>query len=122
MADELSLFAGVLDGPGSSQLGRLLEGMLTAQVTSALARLGVPDQLADGPSAAGQLAPRVGAAADALDRLLTAAAAYGLVSRDTAGRYSLTQPVNCSARMRLARRGPWRPASSARRCGAPSGG
>jgi O-methyltransferase domain/Dimerisation domain len=90
VADELSLFAGVLDGPGSSQLGRLLEGMLTAQVTSAVARLGVPDQLADGPAAADQLAARVGAAADALDRLLTAAAAYGLVSRDTEGRYSLT--------------------------------
>lgn len=92
MADELSLFGAMLDEreSGSSQLARLLDGMFTAQVTSVLARLGVPDQLADGPLAADQLASQVGAAADALDRLLTAATAYGLVRRDTAGRYSLT--------------------------------
>src|SRR6201987_3737074 len=65
VADELSLLGAVLEGPGSSQLGRLLEGMMMAQVSSVLARLGVPDQLAGGPATADQLAPRVGAAADA---------------------------------------------------------
>jgi hypothetical protein len=90
VADELSLYRAMLEGPGSSQLARLLEGIITAQVASVLARLGVPDQLADGPLAADQLAPRVGAAADPLHRLLTAASAYRLVSRDPAGRYSLT--------------------------------
>jgi hypothetical protein len=90
VAEELSLYEAMLDGRGSSQLGRLLEGILTAQVTSVLARLGLPDQLAGGPLAADQLAPRVGAEPDALSRLLTAAAGYGLVSRDSAGRYSLT--------------------------------
>jgi O-methyltransferase domain len=90
VADELSLLGAVLEGPGGSQLGRLLEGMMMAQVSSVLARLGVPDQLAGGPATADQLAPRVGAAADALARLLAAAAAYGLVSRDAAGRYALT--------------------------------
>ena len=38
-------------------LGWLLEGMMTAQVASVLARLGVADELADGPLTAGQLAP-----------------------------------------------------------------
>ena len=91
MADELSLYEPILEGPGSRQLARLLEGMITAQVTSVLARLGVPDQLAAGPRTAGEIAPQVGAAPDALHRLLTVAAAYGLVSRDTASRFSLTE-------------------------------
>lgn len=91
MADELYLYEAMLEGPGSRQLARLLEGIMTGQIASSLATLGVPDQLADGPLAADQLALRVGAAADALNRLLTAASAYGLVSRDAAGRYSLTQ-------------------------------
>jgi O-methyltransferase domain len=62
-----------------------------------VARLGVPDQLAGGPLTAAELAPRLGALADALDRMLTAAMAYGLVSRDGAGRYPLT-PVGGAPR------------------------
>jgi O-methyltransferase domain/Dimerisation domain len=96
VADELSLFGAMLGEPGG-QLGRLLEGMFTAQVTAAVTRLGVPDQLAGGPLTAAELAPRVGASADALARMLTAAMAYGLVSQDGAGRYSLT-PVGAPLR------------------------
>jgi hypothetical protein len=47
------LYEAIPEGPGSSQLARLPEGMITAQVASVLARLGAPDQLASGPSAAG---------------------------------------------------------------------
>lgn len=100
MADELSLFGAMLGQPGG-QLGRLLEGMFTAQVTAALTRLGVPDQLAGGPLTAAELAPRVAAPADGLARMLTAAAAYGLVSQDGAGRYSLT-PVGAPLRADVA--------------------
>jgi hypothetical protein len=96
VAEELSLFGAMLGEP-DGQLGRLLEGMFTAQVTAALARLGVPDQLAGGALTAGELAPRVGASADGLNRMLTAAAAYGLVSQDGAGRYALT-PVGAALR------------------------
>lgn len=96
MADKLSLFGAMLGEP-DGQLGRLLEGMFTAQVTAALTRLGVPDQLAGGPLTAAELAPRVGASADGLERMLTAATAYGLVSQHSAGRYSLT-PVGAALR------------------------
>jgi hypothetical protein len=96
VADELSLFGAML-GESDGQLGRLLEGMFTAQVTAALTRLGVPDQLAGGPLTAAELAPRLGASADGLERMLTAATAYGLVSQDGAGRYSLT-PVGAALR------------------------
>lgn len=52
MPDELSLYAAMLDAPAGGRLGRLLEGMMTAQVTSAVARLGVADEFAGGPLAA----------------------------------------------------------------------
>ena len=90
MADELSLY-GALLGDQGGRVGRLLEGMMTAQVTSVLARLGVPDQLAGGPLTVDEIAPRVGAAAGGLRRLLAAAAAYGLVSQDSQGRFALTE-------------------------------
>ena len=77
-------------GETGRPLGWLLEGMMTAQVASVLARLGVADELADGPLTAGQLGLRVGAAPDALSRLLSAAAVYGLVRKDAAGRFALT--------------------------------
>ena len=90
MPDELSLYGALLGEQGAGRVGRLLEGMLTCQVASALARLGVPDQLAGGPRTADEIAPEVGAAAGALRRLLAAAAAYGLVSQDGQGRFALT--------------------------------
>lgn len=86
---EMSLYAAML-GETGRPLGWLLEGMITAQVTSVLARLGVADELADGPLTAAQLALRVGAAPDALSRLLSAAAVYGLVRKEAAGRFALT--------------------------------
>ena len=86
---EMSLYAAML-GESGRPLAWLLEGMMTAQVASVLARLGVADELADGPLTATQLALRVGAAPDALSRLLSAAAVYGLVRKDAAGRFALT--------------------------------
>jgi hypothetical protein len=93
---EMSFYAAMLGDAGrplddaGRPLGWLLEGMLTAQVTTVLARLGVADELAGGPLTAGELAARVGAAPDPLSRLLAAAAVYGLVRKEDAGRYELT--------------------------------
>lgn len=86
---EMSLYAAML-GETGRPLGWLLEGMMTAQVATVLARLAIADELADGPLTAAQLALRVGAAPDALSRLLSAAAVYGLVRKDAAGRFALT--------------------------------
>jgi SAM-dependent methyltransferase len=85
---EMSLYAAML-GESDAPLGRLLEGMMTAQVVTVLARLAVADELASGPLTADELASRAGAAPDALARLLSAAAVYGLVRKDDAGRYAL---------------------------------
>ena len=85
---EMSLYAAML-GETGRPVGWLLEGMMTAQVTSVLARLGVADELAGGPLTADQLAPRW-RRRRALSRLLAAAAVYGLVSQDGQGRFALT--------------------------------
>jgi hypothetical protein len=89
MAAELSLYGAQL-GERNSRLGQLLDGMITAQLTSVLARLGVPDQLAGGPLTAGQIAAQVGVDAAALRRVLPVAVVYGLISQDDSGRYALT--------------------------------
>ena len=86
---EMSLYTAML-GEGGGPVGRLVEGMMTAQVTTVLARLAVADELAGGPLTAGELAARTGADPDALGRLLSAAAVYGLVRKQDAGRYALT--------------------------------
>ena len=66
---EMSLYVAML-GEAHRRLGWLLEGMMTAQVATVLARLAIPDELAGGPLTAAQLASRAGAAPGALDRLL----------------------------------------------------
>ena len=85
---EMSLYTAML-GEADRRLGWLLEGMMTAQVASVLARLAIPDELAAGPLTAIQIASRIGADPGALDRLLSAAAVYGLVRKDDARRYAL---------------------------------
>jgi hypothetical protein len=45
----MSLCGAMLSGHPGSRLAWLIEGVLTAPITSALARLGVADELADGP-------------------------------------------------------------------------
>lgn len=62
-----------------------------AQVIGALAELGVADALAGGPRTAEDLAADLGANADALHRLLRAAAADGLLRLDRRGRFRLTR-------------------------------
>jgi hypothetical protein len=70
-------------------VGQFLESLLMAQVALVLARLGVPDLMAGGPRSAGNLAREAGADADALGRVLAAAAVYGLVRREGDG-FALT--------------------------------
>jgi hypothetical protein len=85
---DMSLYAAQL-GETARPLGLLIEGMMTAQVVSVLARLAVADELAGGPLTVSELAARVGAAPGPLSRLLSAAAVYGLVRKDDEGRYTL---------------------------------
>jgi len=60
---------------------------------SAIAELGVADHLAAGPKTAQQLADLVQGDADALHRVLRAAAAVGIVRLDAAGTFHATQLI-----------------------------
>jgi O-methyltransferase/methyltransferase family protein len=66
-------------------------GIARTQVIGAMAQLGVADQLSSGPRTAEQLAGALGADADALHRVLRAAAAFGLLALDDRGRFRLTR-------------------------------
>ena len=77
-------------GAAGEQASVAIEGLLMAQVTLVLARLGIPDLIAAGPRPVAELAAGTGANADALGRVLAAAAVYGLVRRNDAGLYVLT--------------------------------
>ena len=77
--------------PATAVMWERTMGLAKAEVIGAMAELGVADELAGGPRTAAELAPRVGADADALHRLLRAAAADGLLRLDRRGRFRLTR-------------------------------
>lgn len=79
---------GAEHGPG--RLGALVTGYNGTQVVRVIAELGVPDQLADGPRTAADLASATGTKAGPLYRLLCAATVYDLVTRDEHDRFALT--------------------------------
>ena len=82
--------ADLLLPPGAALWDKTM-GIARTQVIAALAELGVADALGDGRATATELAPRVGADADALHRLLRAAAVDGIVRADRRGRFRLTR-------------------------------
>ncbi|OJF16216.1 methyltransferase [Couchioplanes caeruleus] len=71
-------------------LARLLVGNQLQQAVHVAARLGLADQLRDGPRMSAELAKVVGAHPDALHRLLRALAGHGIVAADDEQRFSLT--------------------------------
>jgi len=71
------------------QLVRLLNGYWHTQAIYVAAKLGLADQLADGPRSADDLAATVGANPRALYRLLRALASLGLFAENDAGRFAL---------------------------------
>ncbi|OKH68770.1 hydroxyneurosporene methyltransferase [Mycobacterium sp. SWH-M5] len=75
--------------PPQAAMLELLLGAWVAQGVTAAAQLGVADALSAGPLRADELARRVGADADALDRLMRALVGEGVFRRTRDGRYAL---------------------------------
>jgi hypothetical protein len=69
-------------------------GFAKAHILSAMAELGVADELRDGPRSAEQLAAALGCRADPLHRLLRAAAVFGAVRLDRDGCFRATRFTN----------------------------
>ncbi|OLF19330.1 hypothetical protein BU204_02200 [Actinophytocola xanthii] len=73
----------------------ILSGSWVAQCCYAVAKLGVPDLLAEGPCSVDELASRCGADPGALARLLRGMASIGLFRRTAPGTYALTSVTEC---------------------------
>jgi len=80
----------VTDGFARRKLLGILSGGVLAQSCYAVARLGVPDELAAGPRTVADLAARCGADPQVLRRLLRALASLGLFRRTAPDTYELT--------------------------------
>jgi C-methyltransferase len=76
--------------PAPLALSELVVGAWVAQAVHAAAELGIADALADGPLSVDELARRVEADRDALERLLRALITRGVFRRRRDGRYDLT--------------------------------
>ncbi|MFC4857879.1 methyltransferase [Actinophytocola glycyrrhizae] len=73
----------------------ILSGSWVAQCCYAVAKLGIPDLLADGPRSVDELAERCGADHGALARLMRGMASIGLFRRTAPGTYALTAVTEC---------------------------
>ena len=76
--------------PPPVALVQMITGSWISHAVSAAARLGIADGLKDGPKSSDELAPAVGADAQALYRLLRALTSIGLFVEDEDSRFSLT--------------------------------
>lgn len=76
--------------PAPQQMFKMVTGYWISQMVGTLAKLGVCDQLTDGPRTAAEVAPEVGADPSALFRLLRAAATVGVLEHHEGDRFSLT--------------------------------
>jgi hypothetical protein len=70
-------------------------GVWAAQAVATVARLGIPDQLAQGPRTAAELANVVGVSPSAPYRLLRGVASVGVLCADALGRFRLTPVGEC---------------------------
>ncbi len=75
----------------SDALRQMITGCLVTQLIYVVAKIGVADRLATGPSTADDLAAAAGVHPQALYRLLRALASLGVFVEDDRGRFSLTE-------------------------------
>ncbi len=68
----------------------LVTGMWAAKATAVAANLGIPDQLAQGPKTAEEVAKAIGADASAVYRLMRAVASVGMLTAEPEHRFTLT--------------------------------
>ncbi len=77
-------------GSAEAEMINLAFGHFRTQALAVAAILGLPDLLADGPQSAEALAARVGADADALNRLMRALTVIGVFGERDDGRFEMT--------------------------------
>ena len=80
---------------GRTQLSRQIFGYWTTHIVGLTARLGIADQLADGPKSAADVAAVIGADGPTLGRLMRALTGLGLLTQHSDGRFALTEAGSC---------------------------
>jgi hypothetical protein len=85
----------VTEPPPQGRMIELISSLWKTHATAAIARLGVPDHLVDGPRTAAELADAVSADAGAMARLMRAGASLGLLEDIPPDRYALTALGEC---------------------------
>jgi hypothetical protein len=75
----------------ASRISDLLRGYRTTQILHVMAKLGIADQLINGPRTAAELGTLVNADPHALYRLLRALGSLGFLEEDGDGRFALTE-------------------------------
>ncbi|MBV9793063.1 MAG: methyltransferase [Actinobacteria bacterium] len=91
--EPVSMFDTSIDDPGDAagrRLALLLGGFMSTQVVSALAQLGVPDELGQAGRPPAELAAALGLPVVPLTRLLRAATTFGVVRVNPDGTFSAT--------------------------------
>ena len=81
--------------PPSWELMRLIDGFVITQLLYVAAKLGIADQLTDGPRSGAELAEAVGAAAGALGRVLRGLVIEDVLEEGDDGRFALTPLGAC---------------------------
>jgi SAM-dependent methyltransferase len=80
----------VVAGPHTKKMEDMIKAFWISQIVGTLAQLGIPDHLASGALAAGELAEKISCHCEATFRLLRAAKQLDLVTSASDGRFSLT--------------------------------
>ena len=80
--------------PPHVQVLQLLLGQWVSSAMSTLARLGIPDLVAESPQTAEELAPKVGAQTGPLYRLMRTTASVGILAEGANGKFSATPLSN----------------------------
>ena len=88
------------DLPPPTRMLQIITGYWVSQAVGTAARLGVPDQLADGPRKSSEVAKAVGADPQALFRLMRMLASIGIFAMDEQERFGLT-PLGDTLRSRV---------------------
>jgi hypothetical protein len=76
--------------PPPAQMMHIVTGYWASQAVGAAARLGIADELAQGPKRSDEVADAIGADRSATFRLLRMLASIGVFTMDAAGRFGLT--------------------------------
>jgi SAM-dependent methyltransferase len=74
----------------TEQMSQMIKAYWTSQIVGTFARLGIPDHLASGPLAAGEVAQLIDSHPGATNRLMRAAIELGLVAPTPDARFGLT--------------------------------